>query len=79
MTTYRTRQPGQQPVVIGADLIQEARLIERQMTLLAVRKAVEKIPTRERKTMGAYGLEDLTANEFLAHVRDVLDVLEAGS
>ena len=64
-----------QPVVIGADLIQEAREIERQATLLAVRRAIESVSTKEPNRAYSYSAPDRPLGEYRREVLGALDRL----
>ena len=65
MSTYgryqRTTPP---PVVIGADLIEQARQIERERTLLEVRRAIEGIPVTKPSGRNSWDRESRRAEDF---------------
>lgn len=82
MSTYgryqRTTPP---PVIIGADLIEQARQIERERTLLEVRRAIGSIPTtqHDRSSSRSWATEKRDASDFRDDVLKAITGIEARS
>jgi len=74
MSSYRQRTAA--PTVIGADLIQEARQVEKEWTLIAVRKAVEALAVSVRDSRDSWKWNDRTATQFRTDVLSALAAME---
>lgn len=63
---------------IGADLVQEARVVERQKVLNELRSQITALPTTRRRGSGYtyYGDEDVRTSEYRTQVLRLLDAYE---
>lgn len=60
---------------IGADLVQEARVVERQKVLNELRSQITALPTT-RRGYTYYGDEDVRTSEYRTQVLRLLDAYE---
>jgi len=74
-TVYIRRSPA--VVVVGADLIEEARQIERQKVLNDIRAGIGRIALRQPTRPGSYSTERRDAEAFRNDVAVLLDAMEA--